>query len=164
MLLIAMAASLGLPDALDSCGAGPTARPAFDASLLKPGETLNGVSGKAKTVDLPPWIVDQRVDWAAVMTAGLTPHSSVSFAVFDPATGVSTVEANASGLAVMADFPGRGRLARLDYQVCKSGSAEKYSVFSTTKAPLILVRENLRDDEVDMLISDPLHRGRPHTR
>lgn len=124
----------------------------YGRSSVRFVETLNGVAGPAKTVDVPAWIVDQRVDWAAVMSSRLRPGRSLTFAVFDPATGVSTVEASATRLTADAKLPARGRLTRLDYQVCKNGSVEKYSVFSTTRAPLILARENLRDDEVDTLV------------
>ncbi len=98
--------------------------------------------------------VDQRIDWAAVMASGLAPGQSATFWVYDAGTGASRVIVSASETSAMHSPVGMHTMIRLEYRIGKAGKApESYVVFATRDAPRMMLREELREDEVSELES-----------
>ena len=88
---------------------------------------------------LPDGIVDQRIDWAAVMALDLEPGLAFRFDVYDPGTGISPLIGRVQG-AEEADVPaGRFKAYRVVYQMNKAGGAEHYQSLVTVQVPRMLL-------------------------
>lgn len=100
-----------------------------------------------------PLTVDQRIDWASMMASGLAPGTASSWSVFDAMTGSSRLLARAQTIPAMDGPLGRRPAIRLDYRICKAGkAAETYRVYATRALPRLMLREDLRDEEVSVLV------------
>lgn len=130
---------------LQFCKDGPD-RPIFEL-VYAPGR-VTGVSFRgvppalertAVDAAVPDGIVDQRIDWAAVMALDLRPGHTFRFDVYDPGTGISPLTGRVAGEET-ADVPaGRFPVYRLDYQMTKAGRAERYQSLVTAATPRMLV-------------------------
>jgi hypothetical protein len=115
------------------------------------GEAVNttsnvgGLSRSSQTVaaDIPDNTVDQRIDWATVMTTELKPGERFLFNVYDAKTAVSRVTCFISDAGTMTTPLGKLHAIRLNYVVNKASGTESYSVYATSTLPRIMLREDL---------------------
>ena len=108
----------------------------------------HGQTMRETVTALCPPTVDQRVDWAAVMASGLMSGKTARFYVFDPATRASAVRVAASEAPAISSPEGQHEVRRFDYTVQKNGAEEKYAVYATRETPRMMLREDLRENEV----------------
>ena len=112
-----------------------------------------GVAGGCDlTTDLPADIVDQRVDWAAVISSDLENERHFEFHVYDPKTGVSAVTADMAGIESVVTPAGAFDAYRVVYQIAKSSGREKYQVLASKALPRFMVREEFPNGDVGELV------------
>lgn len=90
-------------------------------------------------------VVDQRIDWAAVMAASTRVGQRFSFEVYDPGIGTSLATAT---VQAGPQLPLRGSpvpTLKIIYRIDKSGGAETYIVYASRKLPRIMLREDFPD-------------------
>lgn len=107
--------------------------------------TEGGSSRRGQTVaaEIPDNTVDQRIDWATVMTTDLQPGQKFLFNVYDAKTAVSRVTCFISDAGTMNTPLGKLHAIRLNYVVNKASGTESYSVYATNMLPRIMLREDL---------------------
>lgn len=105
------------------------------------------VRGSRRTVDtiVPAGIVDQRIDWAAVMASDLAPGREFQFSVYDPSIGVSPVTVTVGDVRHLTVQAGTFDVYPIMYRIAKATGFEQYEVFATRVAPRMLVREVFPD-------------------
>src|SRR5882757_314067 len=109
--------------------------------LVKEPRVADSVS---RPVDdaVAPDTVDQRVDWASVMSLKeYIPSKRFLFHVYDPKTGNSAVEATVMSLETIHVDAGTFHVARIVYQIRKSTGSERFEVFVNDSLPRFLVKE-----------------------
>jgi hypothetical protein len=132
--------------------------PPYSMSMLYSKDGASGTEvakGSAKPFALTfhTQVIDQRVDWAAMMAAGFPKGGEIEFQVFDPSTSLSRLvgtRVESSPLhSVLGDLP----TVRLNYTIFKRRQTESYSVFATKACPRVLLREEMPRDLVAVLIA-----------
>lgn len=119
------------------CGTTPAAPVAPDCAL---------------TAEVPADIVDQRVDWAAVMSLDLAPGRHFEFHVYDPKTGVSAMSVDV-GSAENAKVPaGSFEAYQVTYRISKSTGTEKYQLRVTKEVPRFMLGEGFPNGDVSELM------------
>jgi hypothetical protein len=88
-------------------------------------------------------VVDQRVDWAAMMASNAGAGESIAVQVFDPSTGFSEMRGKVS------ETPSE---LRLDYSIRKRDHLEEYTVHATRETPRYMLREDMPNGLVSELI------------
>lgn len=109
-------------------------------------------SDRAVEADISEDTVDQRIDWATVMTTDLKPGQKLLFSVYDAKTGVSQVSCTIADAGVMESPLGKLAAIRLVYTVEKSTSTESYTVYATRDVPRMMLREDLPGGLTAMLV------------
>src|SRR5215472_8749793 len=89
------------------------------------GFSVSGEAGTApvrRSVDdaVPAGTVDQRIDWAYVMTVDLRAGETFGFGVYDPGTGASKVVAKVGAVERVEVPAGSFDAYRITYEVAKS--------------------------------------------
>lgn len=116
---------------------------------------------------LPAGIVDQRIDWAAILATDIVSGSRLAFDVFDPGTGVSHVIAHVGSIQPLQVPAGRFRAFRIVYEMQKPNKAEHYVLYVSAQAPHFMIREDFPNGTISELtrIGGPTlhHRGTRHT-
>jgi hypothetical protein len=105
------------------------------------------VRDSRQTVDtiVPAGIVDQRIDWAAVMAHDLAPRREFHFAVYDPSTGVSPVTVTVGPVERVEVPAGTFDAYRITYRIAKKTGTEQYQVLATRELPRMMLREIFPD-------------------
>jgi hypothetical protein len=106
----------------------------------KPGEKP-AVDKRAVHDRVPAGTVDQRIDWAAVLSSPLVPGQKLNFAVYDPSSGVSPVAAAVTTSTTLRSPAGTFATVRAIYLIQKNHGTEAYEVWTTPDAPRMLLRE-----------------------
>jgi hypothetical protein len=107
----------------------------FAISTREPGRKAIDEAVTADTVD-------QRIDWAAVMSVKeLAPGSRFAFHVYDPGTGHSRVAAIVLGPETIVVPAGSFEITRIEYTIGKRRGPETYVVFVRSDPPRFLVKE-----------------------
>jgi len=101
---------------------------------------------------LPANTVDQRIDWAAMLSSKLAVGEELAFHVYDPDTGATPVQARAEGLKVITVPAGKFEALRLSYRMAKADGPETYEVQVTPGTPRLLLREEFPDGSVTELV------------
>ena len=97
--------------------------------------------------------VDQRVDWAAVMTLKeYVEGQEFKFEVYDPGTGNSLVRVRIGKSEKTAVPAGSFETVHISYRIDKRSGAETYEVFVTKQAPRFLVKEKFPNGSVTELV------------
>ena len=97
--------------------------------------------------------VDQRVDWAAVMTLKeYVEGQEFKFKVYDPSTGNSLVSVRIGKSEKTTVPAGSFEAVAISYQIDKRSGAETYEVFVTKQAPRFLVKEKFPNGSVTELV------------
>jgi hypothetical protein len=141
-------------------GEGANVRPAFELQY-KDGR-LTGfaltkqhsqTSGERKVDEqVLPDTVDQRIDWAAVMSEDLAPGSEFEFHVFDPGTGNSRATGHVVGVETVRVPWGTFEAVRIVYRIEKSSGTEVYQVLTNREGPRMLLKEEFPDGSVGELV------------
>lgn len=121
----------------------------------------NGVSGtesangsiKPIVAAFSQQVVDQRVDWAAMMAAEIPNEKAIEFSVYDPSTGLSRLVGSSAESKPLGGVLGTLPTIRLDFTIHKDGHLESYSVYATKNRPRIMLREEMPGDLVSVLIA-----------
>lgn len=109
-------------------------------------------SDVAVTERITPSTVDQRIDWAAVMSTDKKPGEAFDFEVYDAKTALSPVHCRVTDAGMMDTPAGRVRALRMEYTVHKSTGTETYTVYTTAAFPRVMLREELRGNLVIRLV------------
>jgi hypothetical protein len=97
-------------------------------------------------------VIDQRVDWAAMMASTAPAGGSIAVRVFDPSTGLSEMLGKVGGTRTMSGAWGDLTALRLDYTLCKRDHLEDYTVYATRDVPRYMLREDMPNGLVSELI------------
>jgi hypothetical protein len=119
-------------------------------------ETKHGPKGPVTTkvkATIQRQVVDQRVDWAAMMAAQFGKAKSVEFDVYDPGTGFSRLVGTKTDVPPIAGVLGKLPAIRFDYTIHKKDHAEAYSVYGTQVEPRIMLREDMPNGLVALLVA-----------
>lgn len=140
-------------------GSGPEARVVFDLSYAAGRVTgfASSVASGRRAVDDPiaADTVDQRIDWAAVMSVpDLAADGRFEFHVYDPGTGLSRVTARVAGFESLSVPAGSFETARIEYRIEKRRGAETYTVFVRREAPRAMVKELFPNGAVTELVEE----------
>ena len=109
-------------------------------------------SEKITVADAPSGTVDQRIDWAAMLSSHLLPGQTLKFAVYDPETGLSPVSGEAIDGKQTKVPAGAFETNRLNYRIKKSQRTELYRLESTRDFPRMMIREEFPDGAVTELV------------
>jgi hypothetical protein len=114
----------------------------------------DSTQGIRQTVNAPvPYgIVDQRIDWAAILASDLETGEHIEFNVFDPGTGVSRVTAEVRPSAELRGPAGTFSAYRVDYQMEKRNGTEHFRLFVTKRLPHVMLREDFPNGVVSELV------------
>jgi hypothetical protein len=86
--------------------------------------------------------VDQRIDWAAVMSLrSYGKGQKFTFHVYDPKDGNSPVTATVEGTEAIHTGAGSFHVVHITYRIEKAGGAQTFSVFVNDQIPRFLVKE-----------------------
>ena len=102
---------------------------------------------------VPADTVDQRIDWASVMSLDLKAGGRFEYHVFDPGTGVSRIIANISGPETIQVPAGTYQAMRIVYRIEKANGTEVYQVLTNVAGPRMLLREEFQNGAVTDLVS-----------
>jgi hypothetical protein len=142
-------------------GDGPTAHKAFQLSYG--GVHVTGFAATTRegssSVDRPvndivaPDTVDQRIDWAAVMSLNrYSPQQQFLFHVYDPKGGNSQVVARVMGSQTIHVAAGTFQVVRIVYRIRKATGTEAFEVFVNESVPRFLVKEVFPDGLISELL------------
>jgi hypothetical protein len=137
-------------------GEGQQAKPAFE--LVYAERQVRGFAvskGERRDVDanVPGDTVDQRIDWAAVMSLDdYTAGKEFEFHVYDPGTGISQVKVRVTEIEMTKVPAGLFETVRVTYRIEKPGGPETYVVHVSKKTPRFLVREDFPNGAVSELV------------
>jgi hypothetical protein len=121
----------------------------FFASKNSAGQQKSAVKS-----DLLPDTVDQRIDWAAVISQViLVPGHSFAFHVFDPGTGLSHVNTRIAGRELVRVPAGTFQAIRIIYRIEKSSGSEIYQVLTNVAGPRMLLKEEFPNGAISELVS-----------
>jgi hypothetical protein len=131
----------------------------------QPGDATARSNRVERTVSdtVPAGTVDQRIDWAAVMSSQLKLGQIFDFSVYDPATGVSPVDVRVAAAEHTSVPAGSYETIRATYRIKKATGSESYQVLVSRTVPRMLVREEFPSGMITELveISDAVGVTRP---
>jgi hypothetical protein len=119
--------------------------------LVKRKDSAQGTR-QAVDATVPADIVDQRIDWAAILASDLVAGGHIAFSVFDPGTGVSHVTAEVSPAEELRVPAGTFTALRVDYHMAKRTGTEHFRLFVTKTLPHIMLREDFPNGVVSELV------------
>jgi hypothetical protein len=100
---------------------------------------------------ISPDTVDQRIDWAAVLSSDLTPGHEIEFSVYDPISGISRIKGRVGSTERVRVPAGDFSAVRVIYQMEKAAGAEHFQLLATQSLPHIMVREEFPNGVVTEL-------------
>ena len=116
------------------------------------GEEREGGVTRSVSASVEGVVIDQRVDWAAMMASKAPADSSIAMRVFDPSTGVSEMLGRIGGTQSIRGSWGEAAALRLDYTICKREHLEEYTVYATRETPRYMLREDMPNGLVSELV------------
>ena len=130
----------------------------YSMSLRYSGTGVSGTQsakGAAKPIAavFDRQVIDQRVDWAAMMAARIPHAKNVEFAVYEPNTGLSRLVGSSTESQPIGGVLGNVPTIKLDYTIHKDHGAESYSVYATKAEPRIMLREDMPGELVSVLVA-----------
>jgi hypothetical protein len=123
-------------------------RPGFELHYNN-GRVTGFVTRTQRKVDdsILPGTVDQRIDWAAVMSLE---RPSKAFHVYDPGTGNSRVTVTIGNAELTT---GAYKTVEVTYHILKNNGTEEYRIRMTKDLPRMMVREDFPNGAVTELIN-----------
>jgi hypothetical protein len=142
-------------------GEGADTRPMFELTYRNGRVTGSALMRRLepparKAVDDPVSAdtVDQRIDWAAVMSVpSLAAGQSFAFRVYDPETGNSHVSVEVGETAMTTVPAGTFETARVAYRIDKNRGAETYVALVKIAIPRFLVHETFPNSSTTELVA-----------
>jgi hypothetical protein len=137
-------------------GEGNDARPAFE--LAYSGSRVVGFvvskDGRRAVDDaVAADTVDQRIDWAAVMSLqNLAPGREYKFHVYDPGTGHSKVTVTVGRAGTVLVPAGKFECVSVVYRIEKNRGTEEYRLLISKRTPRMMVKEEFPDGAVTELV------------
>ena len=137
-------------------GEGSRAKPAFELSYS--GGRVSGFVEKAserRNVNdaVAADTVDQRIDWAAVMSLkDYRADDTSKFHVYDPGTGNSRVTVTIGKAEIVQVLAGRFEAVRVVYRIDKNRGTEEYRVLVSKGFPRMMVKEEFPNGAVTELV------------
>ncbi len=119
------------------------------ATRTDPGK---GARTTSVSASVPEDVVDQRIDWAAVMSTSLSPGQTIAFSVYDPWIGVSRVSGRVGDRETITVPAGTFETQRVTYVIEKSTGTEKYELWVSKETPRFLVREDFPNGASTQLV------------
>ena len=113
--------------------------------------SIQGVRESVKT-PIPAAVVDQRIDWGAILASNLERGRHIEFEVFDPVTGIGDVTAEVGSSQLISVPAGTFESYAVDYQIQKLNKTEHYRLFVTITSPHMMVREDFPNGVVSELV------------
>jgi hypothetical protein len=101
---------------------------------------------------VPADVVDQRIDWASVMSQDLISGRRFEYHVFDPGTAVSRISGYISGPEKIRVPAGNYDAMRVVYQIKKTNGVEIYQVLTNVESPHMLLREEFPNGAITDLL------------
>jgi hypothetical protein len=142
-------------------GLGENDEKSISMKLTYDGQAVTGTATKIDPVEgrrtnavsahIPFDTVDQRIDWAAMVSSPLTPGQEIFFSVYDPWTGVSPVSGRISDAEQVRVPAGEFDAYRVIYRIEKSRGVEQYEIWVSVESPHFLVREAFPNGSVTEL-------------
>ena len=120
-----------------------------DGGKVTGEETEAGVT-RPVSASLDGVVIDQRVDWAAMMA--VKADRTVAVRVFDPATGSSEMKGRVGPTQPLVGAWGESLALRLDYSIRKRDHLETYTVYASAETPRYMLREEMPNDLVSELV------------
>jgi hypothetical protein len=135
----------------------PERKQSYSMDLNYDGNRVSGLSGttndnmpseakrsemKPVSADVPAGTVDQRIDWAAMLSSRLEIGQRLNFSVYDPNTGVSQVAGEVTKAEQTRVPAGTYETIRAAYRIKKSNGTESYEVLASKEMPRFMVRED----------------------
>jgi hypothetical protein len=116
--------------------------------------TSHSAGGAKHPVDatVSPGTVDQRIDWAAVLSNDLHSGQRFQFNVYDPGIGTSHVLVVVGPPEQIHVPAGSFPVFRITYRIEKATGTEQYIVFATESLPRMMVREDFPDGTTSQLV------------
>jgi hypothetical protein len=130
---------------------------AYEMKLRYAGAKITGEereAGVTRPVDAlaEGVVIDQRVDWAAMMASTAPAGGTLAVRVFDPSTGSSEMLGKIGGTQPLSGAWGELTARRLDYTICKRDHLEEYTVYATRETPRYMLREDMPNGLVSELV------------
>ena len=116
-------------------------------------DPVKGAQTSQVSARVPGDVVDQRIDWAAVMSTSLSPGQKIAFSVYDPWIGVSRVSGQVGDPETITVPAGSFETRRVVYVIEKSSGTERYEVWVSTQSPRFMVREDFPGGASTELVS-----------
>jgi hypothetical protein len=116
------------------------------------GQEIKGEATTPVRANFGGQLVDQRVDWAAMMAAE-NAVGGVKTVVYDPGTGMSVLEGARQPGEVMQTVLGTQPSIHLNYTILKKDHAEHYLVYATASLPRVMLREDMPNGLVAELVA-----------
>jgi hypothetical protein len=133
---------------------GSAVAPIFDLKYAASSVTGFLIKHKVKqtvSATMPTNIVDQRIDWAAVLSTNLETGRWFEFNVYDPDTGISKVRGRI-GQVEETHLPGGAFSAyRIIYQMDKAGKTEHYQMLASKDLPRMMLLEEFPNGVISEL-------------
>jgi hypothetical protein len=117
------------------------------------GTATHGPVQTEVSASLPRDVVDQRIDWAAIMSLPLDVPGLARFEVYDPWTGVSPVSATIGERENVSVPAGTFTAIRVIYRIEKGERTERYTIWVADPPPRFLVREDFPDGSTTKLVA-----------
>jgi len=124
----------------------------YEAGIARGSVTNAPAPTKSSERAVPADTVDQRLDWAAMLSSPLDVGERVHFHVYDPDAGLTAVSGQALAAQTVTVPAGTYSALRLQYRMDKSAEPETYVIDVTQTAPRFMVREEFPDGSVTELI------------
>jgi len=131
---------------------GPYAMDLKYAESSVTGEEREGGVTRSVNASVKGVVIDQRVDWAAMMASKAPADSSIAMRVFDPSTGLSGMLGRIGETRSMRGAWGEIPALRLDYTICKRDHLEEYTVYASRETPRYMLREDMPNGLVSELV------------
>lgn len=96
--------------------------------------------GHPVSVSVPEDLVDQRIDWAAVLASELEVGEDVQITVYDPGTGASQLRGRVAGEERIHVPAGACDTYHLVYRIEKATGTEPYEMWASKEPPREVVR------------------------
>jgi len=144
--------SFGPISARLSFGEGEKARQEFELKYRNGRVTGWAVSKGKINVEVSTDTVDQRIDWAAIISQDLVPGSEFAFHVFDPGTGLSRVTGHIAGSETVSVPAGTFDAVRIVYRIEKARGAEVYQILTNRDGPRMALKEEFPNGAVSELV------------
>ena len=116
------------------------------------GEETRGKAKAPVSAQIAGQVVDQRVDWAAMMAADISERGLI-FRVYDPGSAFSDLVGMQQKTEPFDSVLGRQPAILLRYTIQKKDHAENYLLYATESLPRVMLREDMPNGLVAELVA-----------